>query len=572
MMSLGVRKFRALLLVSCFSLGMDGLAEIIDSSIAGHLLGATALGAIGLFWPVIEFVYFVAFGLGGGSAVLYSTAAGSNDNREMSRVFSNGLLSALALGLLLTGALYALRDVIIASFGADAATSAESASYWNGYLANVALFPLYSYLSTMVTADGDERTATIAFAAVFFADTVLSFVLCRVLGIIGCAYGTVAGTVAGLAVLCFHFRRKSNSCRFRWFFSARQAWRAFWADLSESVNSLLAVVVYTFLGWSLTAWAGPSSLPVLTVVIATHGLMLFLYGVGSALRPVVSIYNAEGDVPAIRRVTRDAVCISLLLGLALGAALFACPRIPVWMVGLDDPALAEEASVAVRWIGAFYPCYSLVILLISYYVFIGRRKLSMSLVLCLELVFPIAGGFVGNWLGGVHGFWVGYALAPALTLLAAMLPAIRSRRERPPFYLKPDADSGFSDFSLVVEPKAICEVSDAVRQKLEDLGESVKVGIRAAMLVEESLRAVREVNGARQGRCEVSLDVREDCARMILRDDGVVFDLSHDTPGVETIRGIVLGSTLKGLDDRFGYATLGLNRNVFVLRDGASAG
>ena len=70
MTALGVRKFRSLLLVSCFSLGMGGLAELVDSAIAGHVLGDSALGAIGLFWPVVELIYFVAVGLGGGSSVL----------------------------------------------------------------------------------------------------------------------------------------------------------------------------------------------------------------------------------------------------------------------------------------------------------------------------------------------------------------------------------------------------------------------------------------------------------------------------------------------------------------------
>ena len=570
MTALGVRKFRSLLLVSCFSLGMAGLAEIVDSAIAGHVLGDSALGAIGLFWPVVELVYFIAVGLGGGSSVLYSTAAGDNDQQEMSRVFSNGLIFSLALGLLLTAALWFLRDAVIAFFGADAATSAQAALYWNGYLANVALYPLYSYLSTMVTSDGDERVATAAFAVSFAFDTVLSYVLCRWLGVIGCAYGTVAGTGAGLVGLVGHFFRRSSSFRFRWHFSPKRAWKAFWIDLSESVNSLLAVAVYTFIGWCLTAWSGPDSLPVLAVVVSTHGLMLFVYGVGSALRPVVSIYHAEGDVPAIRRVARDAMRVSVLLGLALGAALFVCPWLPSRLVGLDDPALVAEANVAVRWIGASFPFYSLVVLLVSYYVFIGRRKLSMALVVFLEAVFPIAGGGVGYWIGELDGFWFGYALAPALTLALAMLPALLPRRSRPPLYLEPDSDSGFHDFALTVEAKAVCEVSDAVRRKLLDLGESAAVGVRAAMLVEESLMAVKEVNGSRTCRCEVSLDVRERLVRMILRDDGVVFALSHDTPGVEAVRSIVLGSALKGLDARFGYATLGLNRNVFVLRENTS--
>ena len=570
MTALGVRKFRSLLLVSCFSLGMAGLAELIDSAIAGHLLGDSALGALGLFWPIIELVYFVAVGLGGGSAVLYSSAAGGNDPGEMSKVFSNGLFSSAAIGLLLATALYFLRDAVIAFFGADASTSAQAAAYWNGYLANAALYPLYSYLSTMVTSDGDERVATVAFAVAFVADTVLSFALCHAMGIIGCAYGTVAGTVAGLAVLSWHFLSPRNSYRLCPFFSPLKAWRAFWTDLSESVNSLLAMAVYAFLGRYLATWAGPDCLPVLAVVVSTHGLMLFLYGIGSALRPVVSIYQAEGDVPAIRRVMRDAMRVSVLLGLALGALLVACPEFPSRLVGLDDPALVAAANVPVRWIGASFPLYSLVILLVSYYVFVGRRRLSMAMVVLVEAVLPLAGGWTGHLLGGVDGFWFGYALAPTLTFALAMLPAALPRRKRPPLYLVPDASSGFHDFAAEVEPEAVCEVSDAVRRKLLELGEGAAVGLRAAMLVEESLMAVSDVNGSRRCGCEVSLDVRDGAVRLILRDDGKVFDLSHDTPGVEVVRSVVLGSALKSLDARFGYATLGLNRNAFVLREGAA--
>ena len=571
MTALGVRKFRSLLLVSCFSLGMAGLAEIVDSAIAGHVLGDSALGAIGLFWPVVELVYFVAVGLGGGSSVLYSASAGANDPREMSRVFSNGLFASLSLGVLLMAALCFLRDAVIAFFGADAATAHQAAAYWNGYLANAALYPLYSYLSTMVTSDGDERVATVAFAVAFVADTVLSYVLCRLFGIIGCAYGTVAGTVAGLAVLGWHFVMPKNSYRLSRCFSPSLAWKAFWTDLSESVNSLLAMAVYAFLGWYLAAYAGPDTLPVLAVVVSTHGLMLFLYGVGSAIRPVVSIYHAEGDVPAVRRVMRDAMKVSLTLGFALGALLFAYPELPSRLVGLKDPVLLAAANVPVRWIGASFPLYSLVILLVSYYVFIGRRRLSMTMVVLVEAVLPIVGAWAGHLLGGTRGFWFGYALAPTLTFVLAILPAALPRRVRPPLYLVPDASSGFHDFAVAVEPKSVCEVSDSVRRKLLELGEGAAVGIRAAMLVEEALMAVCEVNHGRQCGCEVSLDVRDGAVRLILRDDGAVFDLSHDTPGVEAIRGVVLGSTLKSLDSRFNYATLGLNRNAFVLRTATSS-
>ena len=315
----------------------------------------------------------------------------------------------------------------------------------------------------------------------------------------------------------------------------------------------------------------------LIIILIKAGLALDISDLKAVGRPAIlmSFLPATMEIlgfvlvgPAVLGVSRIEAAI---MGAVLGAVLVACPWFPSWLVGLDDPALIEEANVAVRWIGASFPFYSLVILLVSYYVFIDRRRLSMTLVVLLEAVFPIAGGLTGYLLDGLQGFWIGYSLAPALTLLAAMLPAVLRRRERPPFYLMPDSDSGFYDFSLMAEPKAICEVSDAVRQRLLKLGESAKIGIRAAMLVEESLMAVNEVNGKRRCRCEVSLEVYDGFVRIIMRDDGIVFTLSHDTPGVESVRGVVLGSTLKRLDSRVGYAALGLNRNVFVLRERADA-
>ena len=69
-MNFGVSRFRRMLPVACMSLAMTNVADIVDSMIAGRILGESALGAIELFWPWIEIVYFLALTMASGTLFL----------------------------------------------------------------------------------------------------------------------------------------------------------------------------------------------------------------------------------------------------------------------------------------------------------------------------------------------------------------------------------------------------------------------------------------------------------------------------------------------------------------------
>ena len=58
-MDFGVSRFRGILFASCVGLASTNLVDLTDTMIAGHLLGEKALSAINLFWPCVEFLFFI---------------------------------------------------------------------------------------------------------------------------------------------------------------------------------------------------------------------------------------------------------------------------------------------------------------------------------------------------------------------------------------------------------------------------------------------------------------------------------------------------------------------------------
>ena len=564
-MSFGVSRFRRLLTVSCFSMAAASLAEIVDTAIAGQLLGETALGAIGLFWPCVEMLYFLSTSLAGGTAVFYAMASGLGNAKRMSHCFSNGLVSSILIGLTCAAGFWFFRDAVFTFFGAGEETFAYLRPYWNAYLLQAAVYPVCVYLNSMVSTDGDTRICGIAFLVDFSVNVIGSYMLCSTIGVAGCALGTTAGSLAGLGVVLVHFFRSTNSLRFRFCFSPQETLRWIAVDFPESGNSLLAAIVYVVMNKVIVSFFGSEYLPLMAVVVTTYSFMFFLYGIGNAMRPIVGVYWAEGNSVVVRRVMHDACLFAVLLGLGLTGVMALFPGIAVFVLGLDSSSLVRQSESVVRLVSCSFAFFSLCSLFISYYILIERLSLALALLLLSESVMPLLGSLVGLWAAGFFGFWIGYALAAPLTLLLIVLVARGFLREQAfPLFL-PKEDGNIHVWNLALQPKPICEAAQAVQEVLLKKGESSAIALRGAMLVEESLMAVYDGNANGRFHAEASL-LTGDGVRLILRDDGVIHDLSRDLTGVDAVRGEVLSSSFKRLESRYCAVTTGVNRNAFVLR------
>ena len=563
-MNFGVSRFRKLLPVACASLAMTNVADLVDVTIAGRILGETALGAVQLVWPIIELLFFFATTLASGTAIRYSIALGAFDKLRASRWFSNGLVLSLGAGLAFAAAMAVLRDACFAFFGIGTDVIGFVVPYWNVFLLQAVLAPLNIFLSTLVCADGDTQCCTAAFVTEFLFNVAATWYLCLAYGTAGCALGTVLGTLCGIVVLSTHFRSASNSLKLTPHFSLRDSWEAFAAEFPASSAFLFTALMFVLMNKLLVDAMGDTALTVMAVISMSNNFMMFLYGIPNAAQPLVGVSFGERNYAAVRAVMRDAVKIAALLGSALTVTLVLFPHFPGWVIGVGTPELVRLTVTAVRITACSYVFTGIGTLILTYYLFIRRQGPSMALTVLQEAVFPVLGCAVGLKTFGYVGFWTGYALAPILSMVAFFTALVLCQRGRFNPLLLPEGDSRLMDWSVFVSERTSCEVAQAIHEKLESIGASMKTVIRADMLVEDTLMTIKERNPGHKVRAGVTLDCRNG-VKLVFRDDGRVVTSFTDSGGGDWFRAQTLGAVINTVVGRNSATTCGYNRAEYCL-------
>jgi len=307
---------------------------------------------------------------------------------------------------------------------------------------------------------------------------------------------------------------------------------------------------------------------VMAAVIMANAFTYFLYGVAKAAQPVVCVYFGERNHPAVRDVMRDAVAWAVVLGGTVSVLFAVYPEVPVQLAGVESPELFARSVQAVRIVACSYVAVGVSALFVSYYLFIGRTRVSMLLAALQGAVCPVLGCFFGVAYGGERAFWIGYAFAtPAALALVTLFLVFRREGRSLPFLLSRARDARLFTWQIAhLTDDEACRVAQDVRQTLKSNGAEPRQVIRAAMMVEDTLVQVKASNLKQSVDAEVTLDMNEG-VQITFRDGGVLteaatggFALSQDD-----VRQKVLSSLGRSLAGSRALVTTGFNRNAIKL-------
>ena len=82
--------------------------------------------------------------------------------------------------------------------------------------------------------------------------------------------------------------------------------------------------------------------------------------------------------------------------------------------------------------------------------------------------------------------------------------------------------------------------------------------------------AVRDRNRGKRVLGEVTVDLN-DGVRLVLRDDGEIFDITDADAEISSLRTFLVASIMESQRGRLNLVTTGFNRNVFEFKDETSA-
>lgn len=205
--------------IVCFSLPyllsyfLQTLYGMADLFITGQFRGVADITAVAIGSQVMHMLTVMIVGLAMGSTVTIGRAVGAGDRGRAACAIGNTVTLFMALSLVLTAALLACADKIVAVMSTPAGAAGGTEAYLKICFAGIPFITAYNIISSIFRGLGDTKSPMCFVAAACAVNIALDYIFIGGLGMgpEGAALATTLSQAASVALaLFFIMRRKSG--------------------------------------------------------------------------------------------------------------------------------------------------------------------------------------------------------------------------------------------------------------------------------------------------------------------------------------------------------------------------
>ena len=414
---------------------LQGVIAAGEAAFVGRL-GSDALAGVSLSFPLVMLMTTLSAGAyGGGVASGVARALGAGRSDDAAGLAGTALGMSAILGLASTAAMLLLGRAFYAALGAHGPALEAAVRYSDVLFLGAVPFWLFNAAASVLRGGGNTAypaAAGVAGGVVTLAGSPLIIFGAGPipgLGIAGAAWAVVAYNVAMAAVLLRAVWAPRSPARPDWA-ALVPRWRYAFEALRVSVPSAASTLLTNGTFIILTALVAPFG----TEATAGYGaagrleylLIPIVFGVGSALVPLVAASDGAGNIGRVRTLTRAGAAMGAgACGLVGGtAALFPW----AWM-GLftSDPAVVGFGGAYLVRVGPAYAFLGLGLAL--YFAAQGRGRTAQPLLATLTRL--LVAGAMGVVALRVLGWGIDslFALMACGLALYGMVMVVVMRRE-----------------------------------------------------------------------------------------------------------------------------------------------
>ena len=178
----------------------------------------------------------------------------------------------------------------------------------------------------------------------------------------------------------------------------------------------------------------------------------------------------------------------------------------------------------------------------------------------LYILLPVIGGLAF----GANGLWAGFVASPILTLIVAFTYVyLRFGKDNFPHLLK-NMESEIAVMDDTLTPENAAHLSDRVRDSLLSHQYKRTVANNAALFVEEIGLTILERNpkAKKPLLIELSIFYEEGSVLIIVRDSGILFDLTESDVQVGELSSFILSGLMESHHEKAYLVTTGYNRHM----------
>lgn len=420
------RKYTEYFLPTVLTAMATNIAMIVDSIIAGNLLGKESLAAINLLSPIgqLYFSFTILFGLG--ASTIISIAKGEGDDKKSNQIYTTAFITVVVLCALLIAVQLPLAHQICSLLTKDSELHSLLYQYYIPFILGTPLNLLLLCSVYFIRTDGRPKFASNIIITANVVNLVMDFVYIGIfhMGIAGSSIATVTGYAVGFIMLLTHFIQKKSTLYFD--FSILKTPKEFFGifanlvavGLSGALGTLLITVKMLFLNWIIQITGGSEAMVAYSICSSSQIFMsMFITGASQTMIPIVGVCLGERDYDGIRYAFKKAFKILAIASIVIMLFILVAPESVIKLFGVTAESDIANAVPALRINSLSFPALAFSFLFLYYYMSIQRKALSTTISVVNGVAVLIPSALILGKLFGITGIWISLVASQVGTLI-----------------------------------------------------------------------------------------------------------------------------------------------------------
>ena len=394
---------------SIIAMLLQTVITITDGYFTGNYVGDNALAAINLGLPILYVYLGAGLCVGVGGSVISGRLLGAKKRQKASEVFSQTMVTAVVIGVILSLAVFVLFTPILGFLRADGELSGYFTDYYRIMLFTYPLMVLGTILGMFIRVNGKPQLCMLVSIAGCILNVVLDymFVARMELGVKGSAIGSLmVQLVTVLAQLMFFFQQ-DTIVRFRRFVFDREVGKEMILNgSSEFIGEMASAISMFAFNYVLMKYVGADGVAAFTILgFVVYGYSMVCIGFGQGISPIVSICWGAKEKETAAKIRSITNRILLAIGTLTALSFFIAGKRYAEIFGCSN-SIADMVATGFRIYAITFLAMGYDVTGSMYFTSCGNAKSSaiisslrgIVLLLAFILIFPAIFGMNGVWM------------------------------------------------------------------------------------------------------------------------------------------------------------------------------
>ncbi|MCT4620392.1 MAG: MATE family efflux transporter [Marinisporobacter sp.] len=400
-----------------------GLYSFVDAIFVGRWVGAKALAAVSVTYPLTLINNGIAVLIGIGSASVLSRAIGSKDQQKINDIMSNMGMCNIVLSLFVTFIGITFTDALIGLTGLSGEIFILAKSYLKIIFVGSLFVNFVQSANMIIRGEGKMKEAMIIMGVGAMLNIILDPIFIKVLnlGIEGAAYATVLSQIVQTIMTLVYFKKYSQLVQLK-----KPALKkdilpdVLSVGVSAMLMQVMSLVQQTILYKMVTIYGNDQQLVIMGI---TMRVMMFafipIWGMSQGLQPLAGINYGAKKLDRVRKSVKIFMLGSTVLCLAFWLPMELAPKFILSLFTKDQELIAYGFEYFRLGNMAFFVS-GIFIMSVTFFQAIGKAGNAGLIIMLRQIALFIPFIFIFAKAFGAIGVWYSLPITDMTVFVVAM--------------------------------------------------------------------------------------------------------------------------------------------------------